>query len=540
MDTARVFLTAGEKSMAASAFPEAQFFLAKAICLIQDEDWSTDYHLCWDIYTKAADIASMTADFTFADKCLSVLFAHEPSLVGFLNASYIKVRSLRSKDDSSSLRVGIEALKMAGVTFPGQNFALHTIHGLAQTRKSMRGKTTDKLLQLPMLEDKAKIAALRLLNVLFMISISYDQKYLPFICFKLIQLNLKHGLSEFMPSALAVYGTILSRIGYPLAECAKYGEMALVLQEKLNANKEHMASVTLFTYGTFFNRTKRIADCRKHLKAGYDMGVKTGDMVHALACSTCVALCSFHSGQRLSHVAATLDMLRTSMLEHSWKRTIKGNRNYKQAVDYCRGQSRVFALEYSDFNLPMNEVSKLFQLVVACIFWEPDVAWEISADLHEFDAAMKGTVWPGVCAFYRGVSASSFFRVSRSRECIGLIKSCLKKLKKAQKKAPVNLTHQLHFLKAEFALCRHKYSVARKYYLLAVECAAIVGVTHEHAFACERLGSFYLLREKHEAAYEMIRESYRLYRTWGSLPKCEQLMRKFPRLDEKELVLSLQ
>lgn len=80
-----------------------------------------------------------------------------------------------------------------------------------------------------------------------------------------------------------------------------------------------------------------------------------------------------------------------------------------------------------------------------------------------------------------------------------------------------------------------KDTTAERHYLLAIEHASLAGVTHEHAYACERFGTYYLLRKDHAAAYRQIREAHRLYSKWGSRPKCEQLKKKFPRLDEKDL-----
>ena len=92
-------------------------------------------------------------------------------------------------------------------------------------------------------------------------------------------------------------------------------------------------------------------------------------------------------------------------------------------------------------------------------------------------------------------------------------KSCLNHLRKGKKKSPLNLSHQSYMLEAEYALSRRKYDAAEKFYLLAIEHAA--GVTHEHALACERFSSYYVLREYHSKAYEQIREAYKLYSKWG-------------------------
>ena len=70
-------------------------------------------------------------------------------------------------------------------------------------------------------------------------------------------------------------------------------------------------------------------------------------------------------------------------------------------------------------------------------------------------------------------------------------------------------------LEAEYAVFKRKYMAAEKFYKLAIEYAAGAGVIHEHALACERFGSYFILRDDHSKAFEQIREAYRLYLKWG-------------------------
>ena len=126
--TASIFLSAGEKSMLASALPEAYFFFDKGIYLLREDDWTNNYRLCCDIYTKAADTAALTTDFQDMDRCLAILFDHcKGSIVDCLNASYIQVRSMVSRDDPAALDTGLEALRLAGEKIPSRNLVMHTI-----------------------------------------------------------------------------------------------------------------------------------------------------------------------------------------------------------------------------------------------------------------------------------------------------------------------------------------------------------------------------------------------------------------------------
>ena len=83
-------------------------------------------------------------------------------------------------------------------------------------------------------------------------------------------------MSEAMPSAVAVYGAILNRCGYPLSEAEKYGEIALDLEAAINGNCS--SQVTFLTFGSTFTKMKKLSDCLKPLRAGFDSGVKDGKL----------------------------------------------------------------------------------------------------------------------------------------------------------------------------------------------------------------------------------------------------------------------
>ena len=128
LDIASIFLSAGERSSSAAAFPEAHFFLTKSVFLLRESDWADHYRLCSDVYMKCADTAALSGNDRDQDKCLAVLFERcGGSVVDYLNATYIQVRSLQAKDSPDALDVGLEALRTAGETFPSKNLTLHTM-----------------------------------------------------------------------------------------------------------------------------------------------------------------------------------------------------------------------------------------------------------------------------------------------------------------------------------------------------------------------------------------------------------------------------
>ena len=221
-------------------------------------------------------------------------------------------------------------------------------------------------------------------------------------------------------------------------------------------------------------------------------------------------------------------------------------RNYRTAVDFCRGDSRASrfllptdideSISDNRINITMAEHSKCLQLMVACIFCDYEFAWKMSEELDKFHQYFSGSILPYICAFYRGLAAISMLNMTKSTQCSGTVKSCLKQLRKGRKVSPTNLSHHSYLLEEEYAAFRKKYTQAEKFYLMATEKAELAGAIHEQALACERFGAYHLLRENHDATYEQIIAAHRLYMKWGARPKCEMLKNKYPRLGERAVI----
>ena len=199
-----------------------------------------------------------------------------------------------------------------------------------------------------------------------------------------------------MATAIALYGGILCRLGFPLSEAEKYANYALAIQDKLQC-KESLSNVAFLTTNVF-TMTKKLNDCIRPFREGFDAGIKHGDTIHAGSCAASVCTFSFHTGIPLAKYSRTLHALKTTLLDFNMIRALKGNQVYQKAVDYCQGAPGATSIVFSDAeddiktNVLMYEQSKLLELVVACIFCEHDLAWHINLSFSEYEKGYAGTM----------------------------------------------------------------------------------------------------------------------------------------------------
>jgi len=550
----RIFLRAGDKAAAASAFPEAKFFYARGIDMIDnDEDWESSYQLCMDCFSKGAEAAAIAGDYEQMDAWLSVAIRRSIGLDDQFRAHYIHVRSLAQRNEmEKAVDVGLEALELIGVRIPSDNVKLHTLIELFKTRRLMKRICVADLKKIEPNKEKQVVSASRLLNILGTLSLSGKKHLCPLICFKSVQFNIKHGILSGMPISLATYGFLLSRFGM-LTEATSYCEMANAVREDLGI-VETIASVNMAVYGIVFPFSKPLRECEKQLHHGYTAGFEVGDVANSLRCASLHRYISFFSGQPLPKFLKGVEKVSKLMKEYNSNSTLLVNLVYQQAAVNFSGSGGASTGpaylngDFCDYNKIeqqfqekthsiLHEQMNLMQTILAYHFAHYDTGWKSSEKIHVCGGGsiFKGFIFQYIHIFYRGLTAIALSRNENDkRKYAAAVKACIKVLKIGRKKSPLNLSHQSYLLEAELAVTKKRYAFAERLFMLSIEHAASAGILHEHALAHERFGFFYMMRNSHEAAYEQIRVARDLYAKWGSKAKIDFLSKKFPHLREKQ------
>jgi predicted ATPase len=67
------------------------------------------------------------------------------------------------------------------------------------------------LLQLPVMHDEAKLAAMKIMNAIFLYMILVDPEKLPYLCVRIVRLSLEYGLNGISSGGFVLYGAVLAR-----------------------------------------------------------------------------------------------------------------------------------------------------------------------------------------------------------------------------------------------------------------------------------------------------------------------------------------
>jgi predicted ATPase len=92
----------------------------------------------------------------------------------------------------------------------------------------LKGKSDEQLLRLPHVENKDKLAAMSILQLIYLNALIDRPKFAPFVVLKLLKLTLQYGLSVFASTAFSSYGMLLIGAFGEINDAFHFGELRYV------------------------------------------------------------------------------------------------------------------------------------------------------------------------------------------------------------------------------------------------------------------------------------------------------------------------
>ena len=149
-----------------------------------------------------------------------------------------------------AVNTALEVLKLLGVEFPSKPNPSDIGQALGETAAILNGKRIEELIDLPQMSDPYKLAAMRLLSSIFAATYIAAPALLPLTVCKQVDLSVQYGNASVSPFAYANYGFLLCGIVGDIDSGYQFGQLALNLVSKLNAQEikaKTIVIVNIFT-----------------------------------------------------------------------------------------------------------------------------------------------------------------------------------------------------------------------------------------------------------------------------------------------------
>jgi histidine kinase len=210
-DVAALCLRAGELAICSSSFQTASEYLLLGVSMLGDSSWEDEYELSLELYNAAAEVEYSIANFDNVEKLASKIFENTRWFPDTLRAHSIHVYSLGSRGHMlKAIERGLDVLESLGEQFPVKKSANSIAVAVKRIKGMLRGKSNDVLLRMPLMDNPEKIAAMQMMNIMFLYAYIAVPTLAPLIAVRMVKLTLEYGLCDVSSVGFVTFAMLLS------------------------------------------------------------------------------------------------------------------------------------------------------------------------------------------------------------------------------------------------------------------------------------------------------------------------------------------
>lgn len=315
-EIAGLCIRAAEKSVALSSFHIASERLSFAMTLLGENCWEEAYDLSLVLYNHAAEVQVSIGNHDRVEALLKEVLDNAKSFSDQLRAYSTQVYVLGVQGKMSlAIKTGLYVLDQLGEGELGKLSKIGLYWNMSYINRKLRKKTNRRIRRLPHMTDPKKIAAMQILNMLFLNTFLARPDMFPFVVVKMMKLTLADGLSAISAVAFAGYGMIVTYSGR-ITQGLKYGQVSLDILDDFEA-RSFLPRCYAFVYGLIRPEAMPLCDALEPLKLGHSVGLRTGDLEFATVNAQFHILFLIDIGQvPLSGISCRLSELRDANEMH--------------------------------------------------------------------------------------------------------------------------------------------------------------------------------------------------------------------------------
>ena len=543
---AQLNLIAGKKAKASAAWKPAWNYLRIGINCLSADSWFREYDLTLALYVETVEAAILSGHVEEMEKLANLVLQQATSLLDKVKVYEVKIQAYTAQNKPlEAIETALSVLKLLGIRFPKKPTKLNIFLELVKTKLRLAGKRIEDLIDLPVMTNPDKLAAMRILSTVVSAAHLATPELLPIIAFKQVNLSIKYGNTSVSSCAYATYAVILSgetvgdiETGY------QFGQLALLLLDKFNTKE--LQARTIFIVNYFVNHWKEhLRETLNPLQNAYSIALETGDLEYA-AYSVCVYC--YHSyvlGKELATVEGEMAMYSNALGQLKQETSYYYNQLIRQVVLNLMGRAedkcRLIGESYDETKmLPLHIEANaqnlcrslyFFKLVLCYIFQDYQQAIENAKSAEKYSDSAVGTI--PLYHFYNSLVYLAIYSdapKSEQKLILQKVKANQKKIKKWAQFAPMTHLHKFYLVEAERYRVLGETTLAIDYYDRAIALARQHDYINEEALANELAAKFYIAWGKEQVAQAYMTNAYYCYLRWGATAKITDLERQYPEL----------
>ncbi|NEQ39735.1 MAG: AAA family ATPase [Okeania sp. SIO3I5] len=546
-ELASLNLRAGIKAKVSTAYKTAISYFQTGISLLTENSWSTQYQLTLALHESATEANYLYGNFEQIDELVDIVLEKANNLLDKAKVYEIQIQAgiVQSKLQEA-LTIGLSVLSLLGISFPTNPTQSDIQEYLQTTKGNLKEKNISELIDLPLLKEPEKLAAMRILSALFSIAFVGKPEILPLIVCTAINLSIESGISPLFAVSCAFYGLILCGLEQDIDTGHKFGILACKVVEKFNS-KDKKAQVFESVYDGIEHWKIHVRQTLPHFLDAYKIGLETGDLEYGTYCILFHSIHSYLAGVSLDRLEPEIENYSNSIKLLKQENNYYYSKIFHQAVLNLLGDAEnAELLSGSAFNeekfIPfyenINDHFALFliyfnDLILSYLLGNFQRAKYYEVLGLEYIGGVTGLFCIPVYYFYSSLTKLAFYpnaKVDEQKQILEQVTANAEKMKFWAQHAPTNHSHKYYLIEAEKHRILGDKIGAIEAYEQAIALATENEYIQEAALANELCAKFYLEWGKTKVARTYILEAYYGYVNWGALAKVKDLEKRYPQL----------
>jgi histidine kinase len=541
-DVAALCLRAGELAICTSCFQTASEYLLLGVSMLGENCWNEEYELALELYNAAAEIEYSVGNFDNVEKLATEIFSNTRLFPDTLRAHSIQVYSLGSRGHMlKAIERGLDVLEKLGEKFPTKQAPNSIAIAMKRTKWLVKTKSNEELLRLPLMSNPVKLAAMQMMNIMFLYAYIAVPSLAPLISLRMVKLTLEYGLSDVSSVGFVTYAMLLCGIGSDFDEGYRLGDLAMKIFDKFDT-KAWIGRIAAWFYGSVCTWRKPILVIFDPIKKAHRVALETGDIDFAILNANIYCWESFDIST-LPKVEKIITGFSSRMDAYDQESVLMMIKPLWQTVHNFTGRAhgdpkiltgeimeQDYMVQYArENNKTLLIWCHFYRLLLSYMFGDTESAEVHASVCRVAENNPFGSSDHVLLMFYDGLATMAQGKMNRHRQKVA--NRCIKTFKSWSKQSPENFLGKLYFLEAELAATNEDSIRAHAKYTAAISLSREGGYILQHALANERAGKYFLRRGEKDLARSYLKEAIAVYEKWGGKAKVAHLQNEVFRSD---------
>jgi PAS domain S-box-containing protein len=553
VQVATIDLRAGRQAKASAAYTSARAYFAAGMVLLDEEDWSSQYELQFNLALECAECELVCGNSEKAQQLIGELLPRAATRIDEAAVYRLKVQShIMNSDDSQAVATALTCLRRFGFDIPIRPTEEQVQAEYETLRQDLDARPIESLIDLPLLTDPELQAAMRVFSILTgpaYFTDFTDFRFWRSHIYRMMKISLQHGTSNACIMCYSAMGTVLSGFHHRYHDAYRFNKLACDVTEK-HGFIEHRTNAYL-GFGLCAVWTQPIGPAIDLFRKSFRIAIETGDLYFA-----CTSL----------YEPIVYLLLRNDPLDVVWRET-EAALDFTQRAKYADIESIIVIQQrfiatmqgrtatFSTFNdAQFDEAAFEARLTTGRMpiligwYWILKLkARFLSGDFAEALAAAAkarpllnasvGQVAVLDYYLYAALTVSALYdtaSVDEQQAWRELLNVRLQEqLREWAENYPPTFEDKYALVSAEIARLEKRDVDAQRLYEHAIQSARKHGFVQNEGLGHELAARYCLARGLETAGYAHLRSARNCYDRWGAHGKVKQLDERYPRLREE-------